>query len=179
MDPRQTLEAFDAFLELRGLRFEGIVVGGAALNLLGLIARATKDCDVLDPDIPPGIAAAALAFAAARRRSGEILRDDWFNNGPRSLTKDLPSEWRERIQPLFEGKSLRLRTLGREDFLRAKLFALCDRGLDIGDCTALAPTAEELHRLGPWLEERDANELWPAHVRATLLDLARKLGHAV
>lgn len=179
MDPRQTLEAFDAFLELRGLHFEGIVVGGAALSLLGVIARATKDCDVLDPDIPPGIASAALAFAAARRRSGEILRDDWLNNGPRSLTKDLPSGWRERVQPLFDGKSLRLRTLGRADFLRAKLFALCDRGLDIGDCIALAPTPEELHRLGPWLEERDANKLWPAHVRTTLADLARKLGHAV
>lgn len=125
MDPRQTLEAFDAFLELRGLHFEGIVVGGAALSLLGVIARATKDCDVLDPDIPPGIASAALAFAAARRRSGEILGDD------------------------------------------------------IGDCIALAPTPEELHRLGPWLEERDTHKLWPVHVRATLADLARKLGHAV
>jgi len=60
-----TLEAFDAFLAQRGLHFEGIVVGGAALNLMGVIARATKDCDVLD-----------------------------------------------------------LQTLGREDFVRAKLFAV-------------------------------------------------------
>lgn len=60
-----------------------------------------------------------------------------------------------------------------------RLFALCDRGLDIGDCVALAPTPDELRRLQPWLEERDANELWPAHVRATLADVAAKLGHAV
>lgn len=31
----------------------------------------------------------------------------------------------------------------------------------------------------PWLEERDGNELWPAHVRATVADLARRLGHGV
>ncbi len=131
MDTRRTLEAFDAFLAERGLHFEGVVVGGAALNLLGIVSRATKDRDVLDPEIPPPIVAAAMAFAAARRRSGEILRDDWFNNGPRSLTRDLPSGWRERVLPRFEAQSLRLQTL------------------------------------------------WPAPVRATLAELARKLGHAV
>jgi hypothetical protein len=179
MDPRHTLEGFDVFLERRGLQFDGIVVGGAALNLMGVISRATKDCDVLDPDIPPEIGAAARAFAEDRRRAGDVLQDNWFNNGPRSLTRNLPPEWREHVQPLFEGKSLRLRTLGREDTLRAKLFALCDRGLDLGDCIALAPTSAELLLIRPWLEQQDGNPQWPAHVVATLADLATRLGHAV
>jgi hypothetical protein len=31
----------------------------------------------------------------------------------------------------------------------------------------------------PWLEQQDGNEQWPAHVRATVADLARRLGHGV
>ena len=32
---------------------------------------------------------------------------------------------------------------------------------------------------GSALEVQDGNELWPAHVRATVADLARRLGHGV
>jgi hypothetical protein len=65
------------------------------------------------------------------------------------------------------------------DLLRSKLFALCDRGFDLGDCLALAPTAGELGAILPWLEQQDGNPDWPAHVRATLADLGGKLGHGV
>jgi Nucleotidyltransferase of unknown function (DUF6036) len=122
MNSRNLLERFDVFLEERGVGFEAIVVGGAALNLLGVISRATKDCDVLDPEIPPAVATAARAFAAEVRKTGETLQDDWLNNGPRSLAVDLPPEWREQIRPIFVGKKLRLQTLGRKDLLRVKLF---------------------------------------------------------
>jgi hypothetical protein len=63
--------------------------------------------------------------------------------------------------------------------LCAKLFALCDRGIDLGDCLALAPTAEEIDDIHPWLDLQDAHTDWPAHVRATLADLAKRLGHDV
>jgi hypothetical protein len=42
MDPRETLEAFDRYLADRQLRLDAVVIGGAALNLLGIISRATK-----------------------------------------------------------------------------------------------------------------------------------------
>jgi hypothetical protein len=179
MDPKAILAGFDDFLAKRSLRFEGVIVGAAALNLLGIVSRATKDCDVLAPEIPPEIAEASRAFAVARRAAGEPLDEDWFNNGPRSLTADLPAGWEQRLQPLFNGRSLELRTLGRLDLLRAKLFALCDRGIDIGDCIALAPTADELRAIAPWLVARDGNPLWPEHVAARLASLAQRLGHAV
>ncbi len=67
----------------------------------------------------------------------------------------------------------------RPDLLKSKLFALCDRGTDVPDVIALAPTAKELAECAPWLEGQDGNELWPAHVRATLADIARRLGHGV
>ena len=179
MTPRTTLLAFDRFLAARGLRLEAVVVGGAALNLLGVVARPTKDCDILHPALPTAIAEAARAFAAEVRAHGEVLADDWLNNGPATLVAQLPPGWLDRLQPAFAGTALLLRTLGREDLLRSKLFALCDRGLDLGDCIALAPTRDELRVLRPWLDQQDGNPDWPAHVAATLDDLATRLGHVL
>jgi hypothetical protein len=179
MNPRETLSAFDRYLADRALRFEGVVVGGAALNLLGVVIRPTRDCDILHPKLPEKIQAAARTFAAAMRQESEALDDDWLNNGPAALAKQLPEGWEERAQTVFSGVALQLQSLGREDLLRAKLFALCDRGLDLADCLALAPAADELAALLPWLEEQDLNRDWPAHVRATLADLGKRLGHAV
>ncbi len=56
------------------------------------------------------------------------------------------------------GAALELRCLGREDLLRSKRFALCDRGIDL---------------------HQDANPDWLAHVRATIGDVARRLGHGL
>jgi len=179
MKPAEILIRFDAFLARRGLRLEGIAIGGAALALLGIITRETRDCDLLDPELSPQMTEAAIAFAREVRARGELLRDDWLNNGPRSLARLLPEGWRSRLQPIFQGKSIHLWCLGRPEFLLSKLFALCDRGMDLGDCLALAPSPEELTQAQPWLEAQDLNPEWPNHVRATLLDLARRLGHGV
>ncbi|HEY3355685.1 MAG TPA: DUF6036 family nucleotidyltransferase [Polyangia bacterium] len=179
MLPHATLTAFDRYLADQGLGLEAVVIGGTALNLLGVVARPTKDCDILHPALPAAIAAAARAFAAAARSRGEILDDDWLNNGPASLVPQLPAGWQDRLQPLFRGTALLLRTLGRDDLLRSKLFALCDRGLDLGDCLALAPTKPELRALLPWLEQQDGNPDWPAHVQATIADVGRRLGHGL
>ena len=162
-----------------GLRFEGVVIGGSALGLMGVIQRPTRDFDILVPELPPAIASAARDFAKAQRQAGVDLQGDWLNNGPMKLGDVLPAGWRERVQRIFEGQALVLSTLGRSDLLKSKLFALCDRGTDLPDCIALAPTAEELAECAPWLEQQDGNELWPAHVRATVADLARRLGHGV
>ncbi|MCG5055450.1 MAG: hypothetical protein KA712_20990 [Myxococcales bacterium] len=50
--------------------------------------------------------------------------DDWLNNGPMQLSDVLPTGWRERVQPIFQGQVLALSTLGRPDLLKSKLFAL-------------------------------------------------------
>jgi hypothetical protein len=138
MKPRETLLAFDRYLLAHRLQFRGVVIGGTALNLLGLVSRTTKDCDILDPELPVAIKTAARAFAAERRGLGEILDDEWLNNGPASLLRQLPSGWHERPIPAFQGSALALQTLGREDLLRSKLFALCDRGFDLPAKTNVA-----------------------------------------
>jgi hypothetical protein len=177
--PRPTIEAFDLHLAALELRLEAVVIGGSALALLGVTTRQTRDFDILAPRLPAAIAEAARDFARAQRRLGIELIDDWFNNGPVQLGEILPAGWQQRLQPAFEGRELVLRTLGRGDLLKTKLFALCDRGTDLPDCVALAPTADELDEAMPWLAEQDANTEWPEHVRATLADLKQRLGHGV
>ncbi len=173
------LLSFDQYLTERRLQFDAIVIGGAALNLLGVVSRLTKDCDILYPEIPKEIAEASRAFATELRTKGGTLQDHWLNNGPASLASQLPPRWENRLQTVFVGKAIYLRCLGREDLLCAKLFALCDRGIDLGDCIALGPSVNELEIVLPWLEQQDANPDWPAHVRATLADLRRRLSHGV
>jgi uncharacterized nucleotidyltransferase DUF6036 len=179
MTSRELLVAFDRYLAARSLRLEAVVVGGAALNLLGVVSRSTRDCDILHPDLPAAILQAARAFAAELRRAGEPLDDDWLNNGPSSLVTLLPASWADQLQPVFAGAAIELRTLGRADLLRTKLFALCDRALDLADCLALAPAASELAAIAPWLAVQDLHPDWPEHVRRTLADLGRRLGHGV
>lgn len=179
MYPRETLEAFDAFLSGRGLRLDGVVIGGAALSLLGVISRETKDFDILSPSLGAEVLQASKDFAKETRRRGGVLSDEWLNNGPATLAPDLPDGWQARLQLVFRGTAIELHTLGRSDLLKAKVFALCDRGFDLPDCVALHPTAKELAELMPWLEVRDLHPGWPAHVRETVADLGRRLGHGV
>jgi hypothetical protein len=68
MLPRQTLEAFDHHLLGLGLRFEGVVIGGSALALMGVIQRPTRDVDILVPELPPAMASAARDLAKAQRK---------------------------------------------------------------------------------------------------------------
>ena len=179
MKIEEMIEAFDSYLHERELRFEAVAIGGAALNLLGVISRFTRDCDILDPNIPNDVLSAAKDFAATVRKEGGALRDDWFNNGPKSLTRTLPKTWVENLQPLFNGKALKLRTLGRSDLLKSKLFALCDRGTDRDDCLLLKPTKAELIEALPWVKDQDANVDWPQHVDETIAELAEVLGYGL
>lgn len=179
MFPRPTIEAFDTWLTEQGLRLDAIVVGGAALALLGITDRQTRDFDILQPELPEEIAEASRTFAAHLRDEGIELANDWLNNGPIQLADILPNGWRSRVQAAFQGKSLELVTLSRADLLKTKLFALCDRGTDLADCIAMMPSVTELEEAEPWVSQQDANPMWPDHVRATLEDLRRRVGHGV
>lgn len=177
MKPKEMLVQFDLFLADREVRFEAVVIGGAALALLGVITRETQDCDVLDPSIPEAIATAAREFSQEISARGEDLREDWLNNGPEALKQVLPEGWLQRIKPLYSGAALQLQTLGRADLLKTKLFAYCDRGQDLSDCVALRPTQAELLEAADWLQNQDAHAEWPTHVERTLAALARRLGY--
>jgi hypothetical protein len=120
---------------------------------------------------------AVVVGGAEVTAAGGKLKEDWLNNGPSALAPLLPAGWELRLQEAFRGRVLILRSLHRSDLLKSKLFALCDRALDLPDCIALAPTPAELAEATTWLEPQDLNPHWPEHVRATLGDLAKRLGH--
>ena len=174
---KDVLIAFGEYLEAEGLCFDVTIIGGAALLAMGIIDRATQDVDCLDPDIPKVIHDASIAFAKSYQGVGSPLREDWLNNGPRDLRNDLPAGWRHRTVSLHKANGIHVRTLGRPDLLKTKLFAYCDCQQDEQDCLALAPTHDELRESLEWLQERDGNPLWPDHVLTSLQALAERLGY--
>jgi hypothetical protein len=179
MNPNSIIPRFDAFLAARGLSLEAIITGGAALALLGVISRETRDFDLLEPDLTAALLETARQFAAEESGQGNILRDDWLNNGPAALVPMLPEGWRSRLQTVYAGQAVRLWALGRPELLLTKLWALCDRAVDLGDCLALQPSPDELSLSEAWIVPQDLNPDWPLHVRNTLLDLRRRLGHGL
>ena len=177
MQPKDTIAQFDRYLAQRNLRLEAVVIGGAALGLLDIVTRQTRDCDILPPELPEEILDASKEFAADMRSRQVPLRDDWLNNGPTDVAALLPRGWQARLQPAFGGDAVILQTLGRSDLLKTKLFAYCDRGTDLADCLAFKPTAAELKKALAWLQKQDAHPDWPRHVEDSLRYLAERLGH--
>jgi hypothetical protein len=172
---KDVLRAFDQYLHQKHLSFEATIIGGAALIVLGIVDRQTKDVDCLDPKIPQNIKAASVEFS---KLYPELkLQEDWLNNGPDSLKSDLPKDWSMRVQEVFKGKALKITALGRSDFLKTKLFAYCDRQIDLSDCIAMRPSHAELAESLAWVLDRDVNELWPDHVLKSFKILANRCGY--
>ena len=169
-NPQVIIPAFDQFLGHKGLNFTAIAIGGAALSVLGIVSRHTRDLDVLAPAIPEGVQNAAVEFAHRH-----ALSEDWLNTGPSSLTRDLPAGWQERTQPLYAGKHLELSTLSRLDLIRAKLWAMCDRMRDLEDLVALAPSDQEINLAAAWVIPLDGNPNWPDHVQVNVALLHERL----
>ena len=171
MITKDILDAYDTFLEERGLQLDAIIVGGTALNLLGYISRQTRDVDIIAPELSEALKSSSEEFA----KTIPTLWSNWLNNGPSSLVDILPTGWETRLQDSYIGTALHLKTLGRSDLLKSKLFAYCDRGTDLSDCLAMKPTPEELNDALTWVILQDGNELWPEHVRASFEVLTQQI----
>jgi hypothetical protein len=171
---KEIIAAFDKYLGLQSLRFEAVVIGGGALIIMDIIDRKTKDIDCLDPEIPLEIKQASVAFA--KSHSEFLLDENWLNNGPESLKRELPAGWQIRLQTLYTGESIQLTCLGRSDLLRSKLFAYCDRtNPDFSDLLLMKPTVQELAVSIDWVKARDGNQAWPAHVELAFTVLKKAL----
>ena len=170
----KAIPEFDEFLASRGLFFEGTIIGGAALLVLGITERFTKDVDCLTPQIPEEIKKASEEFSEMKEELK--IEKNWFNNGPSSLVNQLPQGWDKRLELIYDGKSLKLTTLGRPDLLKTKLFAFCDRTEpDLSDLQKLKPSIEELSESISWVKDCDGNEMWADHVEKMFLLLKETL----
>lgn len=179
MSPIEVVEKFDHYLHKNNMAFEAVVIGGAALSILGIITRQTQDVDVLDPEIPFDILEAAKLFAKLEGIADTTLKENWLNHGPESLRNYLRPNWRLRLQPLYKGMAITFTTLGRIDLIGTKILAYCDRGTDFKDCIDLKPTREEILEILPWVEQYDLNPDWPTYVRSQVEELAKRLGHVL
>jgi hypothetical protein len=179
MYPIDVVVKFDQYLFKNEMTFEAIVIGGAALSILGIISRQTQDVDVLDPEIPDDIIQAAKLFAKEEGIAETSLKENWLNHGPESLRKYLRQNWRTRLQPLFKGNAITFTTLGRVDLIGTKILAYCDRGTDLKDCLDLKPSRDEILEILPWVEQYDTNVDWPRYVRGQVEELAKRLGHGL
>ena len=157
----------------KNFKFTGTIIGGAALNMLEVSNRLTKDIDFIDPNLAKQFLELGKEF---RLKNPELkLNEEWINNGPINLKKDLPELWENRVVKIFSGKAMMLWTLGRSDLLKTKLYAYCDRDIDLQDCIELKPTVKELDNALNWLIERDSNPLWPNRVKEQVIFLKEKL----
>lgn len=178
----RALGTLGALLAERGLRYELYVVGGGALQLLGLIVRSTKDIDVVglvERDVvmparplPPPLRAAITDVATLLD-----ISESWMNPGPASpLDLGLPEGALQRsIRREWAGLALRL--AAREDQICFKLYAAVDQGPDskhFEDLIMLGPSGDELLVAAKWARTHDPS----AGFRDQLVRALRDLGAA-
>ena len=94
---------FNEYLKERNIFFEGVVIGGVAMQLMEISDRVTKDCDILFPVITDEVRNAAVEFGKANQ-----LAENWFNNGPANLIRDLPEGWERDLIELYSGSNIKL-----------------------------------------------------------------------
>ena len=172
----ETIGLFDEHLKSEGLTFEAVVIGGAALNVLAIVERQTRDIDCMDPKISSEILESAERF---RIKNPDLqLAKDWLNHQSELLTLELEQGWRDRTVDLYLGKAITFKTVCRSDFINLKLLAYCYRDTDYKDCIALKPTKDELKKSFEWLLDKDGNPDWVNNVRDHLTKLEKALGLA-
>ena len=171
---RAALRAVGELLAADGHEVGIIVVGGASLNLLGLLERGTSDVDVLavaqrdstgatemrDPAPLPAALARSIATVARDLR----LPDDWMNT-------DVALQWKVGLPPTLPADltwetfgGLTVGLAGRQTLIMLKLFAATDSGqssVHMQDLIALRPTDAELAGAADWVKTQDASDAFP------------------
>jgi len=159
------LQALGDLLADQEAPYDIVVVGGGGLQLLGLIARPTKDVDVLalvvdgayrtaEP-LPARLVDAASDIAVALG-----LDPRWLNSGPTAqLRMGLPQGFAERVVTK-RFAALTVHLASRYDQICLKLYAAADdspKGKHMRDLRDIAPTDAELESAASWVKEQDAS----------------------
>jgi hypothetical protein len=184
LDP--ALAAVGELLEKERTEVALVVVGGATLNLLGLIDRTTQDVDVIArAEEPIGVPARlappdplpnALQHAILRVARDFGLAPDWINTAiARQWSQGLPP-WLPHDITWRRYGGLHVGLAGRRTLIALKLFATVDqsvRSVHAQDLLALNPSDAELEEAASWVVTQDASESFPRlvaevveHVRA-------------
>ena len=167
------------------------VVGGTALNLLGIVQRTTNDVDVLavvrggsDPSgeilMPPDPLPAPLQRAIARVARDFQLPSDWMNTtvGLQWQT-GLPPGLAERLHWTRYG-GVRVGLADRHDLTFLKLYAAADSGgpasVHVQDLLALHPSERDLELAGAWVREQDPTPAFGGILDEVMAYVRQRLG---
>ncbi len=160
------LWALEEQVRTRGAYYELVVIGGTALQALGLIHRPTRDVDILGTlsggeirptkELPPPLA------AARDRVAGDFgLPAEWLDFRPADLIElGLPQGLQKRLVSREYGPALKVHFAAREDQIHFKLYAMVDQGggRHEADLRALKPSQQELLRAANWTRSHDPSE---------------------
>jgi hypothetical protein len=152
--------------------YEIIVIGGAALSILGLGIRSTRDVDVLglrersvDSATPVVVKRKPLPEplleAASQVADALGLSPDWLNAGPADLLdQELPEGFERRLTAERYGPRLTVWLPAREDLICFKTYAAADTGIGrhTEDLRALHPSCDELRAGALWARSQDPSE---------------------
>jgi len=163
------------------LRFSIVIIGGAALNLLGIVRRATSDVDIIAFAIrpenasdallskPPNPIPAELASAISVVAADMSLDPHWMNAGPAlQWSQGLPPGLGKRVSWRHYGPDdepalgLDVGLVSRYDLIFFKLYAAADdattRSVHYKDLLALEPTSAELDDAAAWIRPQNASQ---------------------
>lgn len=157
-------------LSYEGHSYAIVILGGAALNLLGIVERPTSDVDILAFASDEGAKSRLLHEppepmpAPLREAIRNVARDldldpAWMNTGPALQWRaGLPPALADRVQ--WRGyDSLYVGLVARYDLIFFKLFASADapspRSVHYRDLLALRPTPDELSSAAEWVRTQD------------------------
>lgn len=171
------LTAAGELLRANGDEVAIVVVGGATMNLLGLVHRSTSDVDVIARAYHDGSGVLRLFPAEPFPESLQaairtVARD--FAIPPNWMNAEVGAQWAHGLPSwILEDitwrsySSLDVGLVGRRTLIALKLFAAVDSGprsVHMQDLLALAPTDAELDESRRWVATQDAYEGFPAMV---------------
>jgi hypothetical protein len=162
-----------------------VVCGGASLIATKVVARTTKDVDIVAFRSVNGELIAPVPLPEFLLKAAQVVARDlgldlnWLNNGPSQdegglFQMGLPTGFADRLTERVYGSRLTVYFIGRRDQIFFKLFSAADRGgVDLGDLAALQPTSEEVEEAANWAMTIDVSEGF----RMLLQELLTKLGY--
>lgn len=173
----EALGAAGDLLRAAGDEVSIVVVGGATMNLLGIVRRSTNDVDVIARAFRDREGVLRLSQAepfpdSLRTAIRTVARD--FNLPPNWMNAEVGAQWVHGLPPwILEDitwrtyGNLHVGLVGRRTLIALKLFAAVDSGprsVHAQDLIALAPTDAEWDESRRWVATQDAYDGFPAMI---------------
>lgn len=173
----EALHAAGDLLRAAGEQVSIVVVGGATLNLLGIVRRTTRDVDVIARAVVNSSGVLRLAkaepFPASLRIAIRTVARD-FGLPESWMNAEVGAQWVHGLPPwILEDLTwraygnLQVGLVGRRTLIALKLFAAVDSGprsVHLQDLLAIAPTETELEESRRWVATQDANDEFPSMI---------------